>query len=60
MPNNFPKTISNSSLARKAVMMFKDEYLLDLTELIEEHGFADVGTANDGDQTFCHADHSFR
>ena len=28
MPNNFPKTISNSSLARKAVMMFKDEYLL--------------------------------
>ena len=29
MPNNFPKTISNSSLARKAVMMFKDEYLLD-------------------------------
>ena len=30
MPNNFPRTISNSSLARKAVMMFKDEYLLDI------------------------------
>ena len=28
IPNNFSKTISDSSLARKAVMMFKDEYLL--------------------------------
>ena len=29
MPSNFLNTINNSSLARKAVMMFKDEYLLD-------------------------------
>ena len=29
-------------------------------ELIEQHGFANVGTANNGDQTFCHADHSFQ
>ena len=40
MPNNFPKTISNSSLARKAVMMFKDEYLLDFIN-IEEIGERD-------------------
>ena len=26
VPNNFSKTISNSSMARKAVMMFKDSY----------------------------------
>lgn len=37
MPNNFPQTISNSSLARKAVMMFKDEYLLDFIN-VEEIG----------------------
>jgi len=29
MPNNFKQTISNSALARKAVMMFKDSYQLD-------------------------------
>ena len=40
MPNNFPQTISNSSLARKAVMMFKDEYLLDFIN-IEEIGERD-------------------
>ena len=40
MPNNFPKTISNSSLARKAVMMFKDEYLLDFIN-VEEMGERD-------------------
>ena len=40
IPNNFPKTISNSSLARKAVMMFKDEYLLDFIN-IEEIGERD-------------------
>lgn len=40
MPNNFPKTISNSSLARKAVMMFKDEYLLDFIN-VEEIGERD-------------------
>ena len=40
MPNNFPQTISNSSLARKAVMMFKDEYLLDFIN-VEEMGERD-------------------
>ena len=40
MPNNFPKTISNSFLARKAVMMFKDEYLLDFIN-VEEIGERD-------------------
>ena len=28
LPNNFAKTISNSAIARKAVMMFKDSYAL--------------------------------
>ena len=28
-------------------------------ELIEEHGFADVGTTNDGNQRFCHGNTSF-
>lgn len=37
MPSNFPKTISDASLARKAVMMFKDEYLLDFIN-VEEIG----------------------
>lgn len=40
MPNNFPRTISNSSLARKAVMTFKDEYLLDFIN-VEEIGERD-------------------
>ena len=40
MPNNFPRTISNSSLARKAVMIFKDEYLLDFIN-VEEIGERD-------------------
>ena len=40
MPNNYPKTISNSSIARKAVMMFKDEYLLDFIN-VEEIGERD-------------------
>ena len=40
MPNNFPRTIPNSSLARKAVMMFKDEYLLDFIN-VEEIGERD-------------------
>ena len=46
MPNNFPRTISNSSLARKAVMMFKDEYLLDFIN-VEEIGERDM---NDVDE----------
>ena len=29
LPNNFINTISNPATARKAVMMFKDEYFLD-------------------------------
>ena len=44
IPNNFEKTISPSSLARKAVEMFKDEYLLDFinVEEIGERDTADV------------------
>lgn len=44
MPSNFPKTISDATLARKAVMMFKDEYLLDFinVEEIGERDIADV------------------
>ena len=41
IPNNFINTIPNSSSARKAVMMFKDEYLLDFIN-IEEVGERDV------------------
>ena len=44
MPSNFSKTISDASLARKAVMMFKDEYLLDFinVEQIGERDSIDV------------------
>ncbi|MBQ0088890.1 MAG: DUF1016 family protein [Prevotellaceae bacterium] len=44
IPNNFSKTISNSSMARKAVMMFKDSYALDFinTEEIGERDNQDV------------------
>ena len=44
MPSNFSKTMSNAALARKAVMMFKDEYLLDFinVEEIGERDIADV------------------
>ena len=44
IPSNFPKTISDASLARKAVMMFKDEYLLDFinVEQIGERESIDV------------------
>lgn len=41
IPSNFPKTISDASLARKAVMMFKDEYLLDFIN-VEEIGERDI------------------
>ena len=41
MPSNFPKTISDASLARKAVMMFKDEYFLDFIN-VEEIGERDI------------------
>lgn len=44
MPNNFQNTLTNSSLARKAVMMFKDSYQLDFinTEEIGERDKQDI------------------
>lgn len=44
IPNNFPQTLSTSTLARKAVMMFKDSYQLDFinTEQIGERDKQDV------------------
>lgn len=44
MPSNFGQTISNSTLARKAVMMFKDSYLLNFlnVEQIDEREAIDV------------------
>ena len=44
LPSNFASTITNSSLARKAVMMFKDSYALDFinTEEIGERDKEDV------------------
>ena len=43
-PNNFVQTLSNSSLARKAVMMFKDSYTLEFinTEQIGEREAIDI------------------
>lgn len=40
MPSNFTKTISNAVMMRKAVMMFKDEYMLDFIN-VEEIGVRD-------------------
>ena len=37
LPNNFHQTLSDSNMARKAVMMFKDEYLLNFIN-VEEIG----------------------
>ncbi|MDD6485935.1 MAG: PDDEXK nuclease domain-containing protein [Spirochaetales bacterium] len=47
IPNNFERTITPSSLARKAVEMFKDEYLLDFinVEEIGERDAADIDEA---------------
>ena len=44
IPNNFISTISDPATARKAVMMFKDEYLLDFinVEEIGERDAADI------------------
>ena len=44
LPNNFVNTISDPATARKAVMMFKDEYLLDFinVEEIGERDAADI------------------
>lgn len=41
VPNNFTQTLSNSSLARKAVMMFKDSYMLEFINT-EEIGERDI------------------
>lgn len=46
IPNNFERTISPSSLARKAVEMFKDEYLLDFIN-IEEIGERDAADVDE-------------
>lgn len=46
LPNNFERTITPASLARKAVEMFKDEYLLDFIN-VEEIGERDT---NDVDE----------
>ena len=40
MPSNFHQTISNSSMMKKAVVMFKDSYLLDFIN-VEEIGLRD-------------------
>lgn len=40
IPNNFSKALVNSSVARKAVMMFKDSYALDFIN-VEEIGLRD-------------------
>ena len=47
LPNNFNKTISDAAFARKAVMMFKDEYLLDFinVEQIGERDIEDIDEA---------------
>ena len=44
IPNNFASTINKSDLARKAVMAFKDEYLLNFinVEEIGERDGADI------------------
>ena len=44
IPNNFSQTLPSKNLARKAVEMFKDEYLLDFinVEEIGERDFADI------------------
>lgn len=46
MPNNFSATLSDSEMARKAVMMFKDEYLLDFIN-VEEIGERDKETSEE-------------
>ena len=46
IPNNFERTITPSSLARKAVEMFKDEYLLDFIN-VEEIGERDASDVDE-------------
>ena len=46
LPNNFERTITLASLARKAVEMFKDEYLLDFIN-VEEIGVRDAADVDE-------------
>lgn len=46
LPNNFERTITPASLARKAVEMFKDEYLLDFIN-VEEIGERDAANVDE-------------
>ena len=46
LPNNFERTIIPSSLARKAVEIFKDEYLLDFIN-VEEMGERDAADVDE-------------
>ncbi len=46
IPSNFTKTIPNGQQARKAVMMFKDEYMLDFIN-VEEIGERDKEDVNE-------------
>lgn len=46
LPNNFERTITPASLARKTVEMFKDEYLLDFIN-VEEIGERDVADVDE-------------
>jgi len=46
IPNNFAKTLSKSKLARKAVLAFKDEYLLNFIN-IEEIGERDAADVDE-------------
>lgn len=55
IPNNFPRTLSDAEMARKAVMMFKDEYLLDFinVEEIGERECIDVDERGRGTTDYC-------
>ena len=46
LPNNFERTITPSTLARKAIEMFKDEYLLDFIN-VEEIGERDAANVDE-------------
>lgn len=46
LPNNFERTITPAALARKAVEMFKDEYLLDFIN-VEEIGERDASDVDE-------------
>ena len=46
MPSNFTKTISDATMMRKAVMMFKDSYMLDYIN-VEELGARDASDVDE-------------